>query len=84
MCICVLLQDLSNNGLTAPTAYALAPLVSANSTLTHLLMSGNGFNDKAAEPLAEFIRSSYHITLLDLSHNDFGEEAGVILGPAIG
>ncbi len=68
----------------APAAYALAPLVSANSTLTHLYLRGNGLNNKAAEPLAELIRNSYHIQLLDISHNDFGEEAGMTLGPAIG
>ena len=67
-----------------PAAYAIAPLINANSTLVHLSLSGNQFNDKAAEPLAEVIRGSYHIKFLDLSHNELGEDAGLTLGPAIG
>ena len=70
--------------MCTPAAFAIAPLINANSTLVHLSLSGNQFNDKAAEPLADVIRGSYHIKFLDLSHNEFGEDAGLILGPAIG
>jgi len=66
-----------------PAAFALAPLVSVNSTLVHLSLRGNGFNDKASEPVGELIRGSFHIKYLDLSHNEFGEEGGLVLGPAL-
>ncbi|KAJ3262560.1 hypothetical protein HK103_000089 [Boothiomyces macroporosus] len=70
-------SDLDVSGGCGPE---IAAMMSDNSTIKTLILSGNEFGDKEATFIAEGLRQNQFLQVLDISRNDIGDIGGIALG----